>query len=176
MKAENVLLTHFSQRYPKIPILRSATAAALEASEPSDLVPSDATPTDQSSASPPTVEHEPVVAVAFDCASIPIGSMWKMSRYTPALERVFAEMAEAAEGEEGTEDAVVASELVAARKAAVSGSDSASIKSSDSKSQGKRSIEAQGEDDPSSGSMKKKRKGNKKGKQAKGDESAPLLV
>lgn len=46
---------------------------------------------------------EPPVAIAFDCVSIPIGSLWKMSRYTPALERVFAELAEpGAEDEEET--------------------------------------------------------------------------
>ena len=92
MEAEATLLTHFSQRYPKIPVLKGARPPVV---------------TDQSAAdtrvSPTPASGgefynkggtEPVVALAFDCASIPIGSMWKLSRYKPALERLFAELEE----------------------------------------------------------------------------------
>lgn len=67
-------------------------------------VPGEETPENHSGArtsADPSIE--PPVAIAFDCVSIPIGSLWKMSRYTPALERVFAELADAgAEDEEET--------------------------------------------------------------------------
>lgn len=103
MKAENLLLTHFSQRYPKIPKLRSTTALAPEPVVVPSMTSTEPLNLPSSSAAP---EHEPIVAVAFDCASIPIGSMWKMNRYTPILEKVFAELAaEAGEGEgEGEEE------------------------------------------------------------------------
>lgn len=81
MEAESILLTHFSQRYPKIPILRPAATNQPTTGGPSR-------------GEAAAVEPEPVVALAFDCASIPIGSMWKMSRYKPALERLFTELAE----------------------------------------------------------------------------------
>jgi len=88
MGAKNLLLTHFSQRYPKITDL-NAKAAVVEGAEASlpERAPSLA---------------RPVIGLAFDFASIPIGSMWKMERYTPALEQLFAETADAVEdAEEG---------------------------------------------------------------------------
>lgn len=42
----------------------------------------------------------PIISLAFDLASIPIGSMWKMEMYTPALEQLFAETADIGEEEE----------------------------------------------------------------------------
>lgn len=35
----------------------------------------------------------PIVALGFDGAAIPIGSLWKLSKYTPALEQLFSETA-----------------------------------------------------------------------------------
>jgi len=111
MKAKNILLTHFSQRYPKIPVLNPsstipAARGALVTTDddfrfgPEATFPTAETETSHSNA--PTVPPDnsdsdsdpiPIVGLAFDCASIPIGSMWKVNRYTPALEKLFAETA-----------------------------------------------------------------------------------
>lgn len=72
MNACNILLTHFSARYPKFP--------------PEFVV----------------KEHRgsaPIVAVAFDCSRFRIGDMWKLSMYMPAIEQCFMETKEE-EGEE----------------------------------------------------------------------------
>lgn len=83
MNAENLLLTHFSQRYPKIAIMNATSS-----------IPANIDPSVAPTQSPLTPLHPgPIVGLAFDCASIPIGSMWKLSRYTPALEQLFAEAA-----------------------------------------------------------------------------------
>lgn len=65
MKAENVLLTHFSARYPRMP--------------PSGVP----TPNVQGES------KEPILALAFDHASVPIGELWKMNLYLPAIEQSF---------------------------------------------------------------------------------------
>ncbi|PWN95607.1 hypothetical protein FA09DRAFT_134287 [Tilletiopsis washingtonensis] len=76
MNAKHCLLTHFSQRYPKLPRL-SAPGAASESGK-----------------------REPIVALAFDLASIAVRDMWKMERYRPALELLFdADEEEGAEGD-----------------------------------------------------------------------------
>jgi hypothetical protein len=62
MRAKNVLLTHFSNRFPKTP--QMATTG------PAD----------------PTT---PTVAVAFDHVTVSIGNLWKLSRYLPAIEQSF---------------------------------------------------------------------------------------
>lgn len=64
MKARNVLLTHFSARYPSVP-------------------PSVATERNPG---------DPIVALAFDHANITIGEMWKMNAYTKAIEQSFADL------------------------------------------------------------------------------------
>ncbi|KAF8434881.1 hypothetical protein L210DRAFT_3552991 [Boletus edulis BED1] len=64
MKARNILLTHFSARYPNIP--------------PS--VTSEHNPGD------------PTLALAFDHANIRIGDMWKMNAYIKAIEQSFADL------------------------------------------------------------------------------------
>jgi hypothetical protein len=99
MEAESILLTHFSQRYPKIPVLKAA--------RPSVITDGPATAADAGGCPPSSARKEsseknaePVVALAFDCASVPIGSMWKMSRYKPALGRLFAELEEEPGGDE----------------------------------------------------------------------------
>ncbi|KZT20914.1 hypothetical protein NEOLEDRAFT_1172230 [Neolentinus lepideus HHB14362 ss-1] len=61
MNAENILLTHFSARYPKMP--PSLTSESTH----------------------------PTIAVAFDHARIRIGDMWKLKAYLPAIEGSFEE-------------------------------------------------------------------------------------
>jgi hypothetical protein len=100
MQAENVLLTHFSQRYPKIPVLQSS-----DAPHPVSKTSLDSLPTSSS------LSKDIVIAVAFDCASIPIGSMWKMSRYTSALERLFSEMVDPNEADDKEELALRAAAM-----------------------------------------------------------------
>jgi ribonuclease Z len=64
MKAKHILLTHFSQRYPKMP--QSQASSGVDPAAP-----------------------DPIIALAFDHLSIPIGSLWKMSKYTEAIQRCF---------------------------------------------------------------------------------------
>ncbi|KAL7422932.1 hypothetical protein Q5752_002229 [Cryptotrichosporon argae] len=64
MGARAVLLNHFSQRYPKIPVLPTAAADA-------------ATPT---------------VSISFDLMSVRVGDMWKMAHYMDALGVLYAEL------------------------------------------------------------------------------------
>jgi len=71
MNAENVLLTHFSARYPQMP--------------PSGI-PTPSAHGDTSS--------EPILALAFDHANIAIGDMWKMNLYLPAIEQSFNDIAD----------------------------------------------------------------------------------
>ena len=131
MEAEATLLTHFSQRYPKIPILKGARPSVV---------------TDQSAActrvSPTPASGgelhnkegtEPVVALAFDCASIPIGSMWKLSRYKPALERLFAELEEEPGGRDNEEAALRATSMGRAPKPLESAAGTSSKPESDQK-------------------------------------------
>ncbi|KAH7882444.1 hypothetical protein F5I97DRAFT_1961874 [Phlebopus sp. FC_14] len=64
MKARNVLLTHFSGRYPTMP----------------------------PSAMRKRRNGDPVVALAFDHANIKIGNMWKMNAYMKAIEQSFVDL------------------------------------------------------------------------------------
>ncbi|KAG8949139.1 hypothetical protein FRC00_008236 [Tulasnella sp. 408] len=70
MNAKNILLTHFSQRYPKMPELQAPALA------------------DESLTSP---SEEPLapVAIAFDCATLRLGSLWKMEKYMGAMAQTF---------------------------------------------------------------------------------------
>lgn len=70
MNAQNILLTHFSARYPKMPPSVSERQAG-----------------------------DPIVAFAFDHANIKIGDMWKMGAYARAIEQSFIDIADI-EGEE----------------------------------------------------------------------------
>jgi ribonuclease Z len=72
MKARNILLNHFSQRYPKLPRLPTAS------------------PGDDESG-------QPVVSFSFDLMSIRVGDMWKMAHYMDAISELFKE----ADPEEG---------------------------------------------------------------------------
>lgn len=64
MKARNILLTHFSARYPNVP------PSVVTEHSPGD----------------------PTVALAFDHANIKISEMWKMNAYIKAIERSFADL------------------------------------------------------------------------------------
>lgn len=78
MRAQKVLLTHFSSRYPNMP---------------------------RYSASSPKgngTEHHPVIALAMDHACIRVGNLWKMATYFPAIEQSFRDMSDEVDEEEGT--------------------------------------------------------------------------
>jgi len=75
MRAQNVLLTHFSSRYPTMP--------RYFASSPKG----------------DGVEHQPTVALAMDHACIRLGDFWKMAMYIPAIEQSFRDI-----GDEGYEE------------------------------------------------------------------------
>lgn len=64
MKAKHCLLTHFSARYPKLPPLSDPLAEI-------DGV------------------REPIVAMAFDMATLRLDEFWKMERYRPAMGVLF---------------------------------------------------------------------------------------
>ncbi|EGO29330.1 hypothetical protein SERLADRAFT_412876 [Serpula lacrymans var. lacrymans S7.9] len=83
MNAQKILLTHFSARYPKLP-------------PPAILSP----PTSATSAS---IAKEPILALAFDHASIKIGDMWKMNTYMGAIEQCFIDTTEDGDEEENTD-------------------------------------------------------------------------
>ncbi|KAI0264706.1 hypothetical protein BC834DRAFT_882205 [Gloeopeniophorella convolvens] len=75
MRAENVLLTHFSSRYPTVP--------RYFASPRGD-----------------GIDFRPNVALAMDHARVRVGDLWKMSAYLRAVEQSFWDMADEADVEE----------------------------------------------------------------------------
>ncbi|KAJ6581024.1 hypothetical protein B0H19DRAFT_1251287 [Mycena capillaripes] len=77
MNAENVLLTHFSARYPRMPPPVG-----------------DARPTGYAG------RREPVVALAFDHANLTLGSMWRLNMYLPVIQQTFADTSDEADEEE----------------------------------------------------------------------------
>ncbi|KAJ3056704.1 hypothetical protein HK097_005105 [Rhizophlyctis rosea] len=81
MKARNLLLTHFSQRYPKIPIINL--------NEPSSVQ-----PVENGTANGASEEHRPNVAIAFDLMRIRMASFRKLELYTPALQALFTYIAD----------------------------------------------------------------------------------
>ncbi|KDQ10344.1 hypothetical protein BOTBODRAFT_115899 [Botryobasidium botryosum FD-172 SS1] len=87
MKAKHILLTHFSQRYPKMP--PSLLTPRLR--EPKPLEAESTDPEDSLATGDP---DKPVIALAFDHASIRVGSMWKMARYIPAIQQCYDESEE----------------------------------------------------------------------------------
>jgi ribonuclease Z len=76
MRAQNVLLTHFSSRYPTMP-------RYLASSPERD-----------------GIEHQPTVALAMDHACIRLGDLWKMARYFPAIEQNFRDIRDEGDVEE----------------------------------------------------------------------------
>ncbi|KAH0583074.1 hypothetical protein H2248_010964 [Termitomyces sp. 'cryptogamus'] len=89
MRAEHILLTHFSARYPRMP--------------PSAL------------RRPQNGDFRPIVALAFDHANFKIGDMWKTSYYLKALEQSFRETV----AEEGDEEEEVEANVMAGMDIAV---------------------------------------------------------
>ena len=61
MKAANVLLTHFSSRYPRLPDLKQYLRD--------------------------TGGDSPVVGIAFDLSTVPIGAMKRLHNYLPIIEQ-----------------------------------------------------------------------------------------
>ena len=78
MSADNVLLTHFSARYPRLPpavLNRSGEATA-----------------------------RPLVTMAFDHARMTFGTMWKVNTYLPAIKQCMEDSADA--DDEGVDTSV----------------------------------------------------------------------
>lgn len=71
MNAENILLTHFSARYPQMP----------PSSLPRALARGDS-------------RRDPFLGLAFDNTDIKIGNVWKMNAYLQAIEQSFLETTE----------------------------------------------------------------------------------
>lgn len=82
MNAENILLTHFSARYPKLP--------------PDALAPTSSTKT------PTGGSRGPVIALAFDHANIKIGDMWKLNHYMDAIQQCLKDSSDDGDEEETT--------------------------------------------------------------------------
>ncbi|KAI0305153.1 hypothetical protein B0F90DRAFT_1701754 [Multifurca ochricompacta] len=76
MRAQNVLLTHFSSRYPTMPRYTTCTRGDF-------------------------ANDKPTIALAMDHACIRVGDLWKMAAYFPAIEQSFKDIGD--EGEEGEE-------------------------------------------------------------------------
>lgn len=76
MNARNILLTHFSQRYPKVAVVSAAPADSTTFSGP-----------------------RPTIATAFDYASLRIGDLWKMEKYMPAIVQCYDDADEDEAGE-----------------------------------------------------------------------------
>ncbi|KAA1473038.1 hypothetical protein DENSPDRAFT_930713 [Dentipellis sp. KUC8613] len=95
MNAQNILLTHFSTRYPHMP------ARYFRPPSPSR------SPKRSPSPAPVPTSEEPVVAMALDHARIRVGDMWKLQAYMPAIERSFIDSKE--EGDDEEEEMLLAS-------------------------------------------------------------------
>lgn len=76
MRAQNILLTHFSSRYPTMP--------RYFASSPKG----------------DSTEHQPTVALAMDHACIRLGDFWKMAMYIPAIGQHFRDIKDEGDDEE----------------------------------------------------------------------------
>ncbi|KAI9458853.1 hypothetical protein BJY52DRAFT_1267524 [Lactarius psammicola] len=84
MRAQNVLLTHFSSRYPTMP--RYFVSPKRD-----------------------DADDKPTVALAMDHACIRVGDLWKMAAYIPAIAQSFKDIAD--EGDEEEEAALVRASL-----------------------------------------------------------------
>lgn len=78
MRAQNVLLTHFSSRYPTMP-------RYLVSSPKGD-----------------GTEHRPTIALAMDHSCIRVGNFWKMAAYFPAIEQSFRDIGDDVDEEEAS--------------------------------------------------------------------------
>ncbi|KAF2480878.1 hypothetical protein BDY17DRAFT_270459 [Neohortaea acidophila] len=94
MGAKACVLTHFSQRYQKLPVLEYRETEEEKAEEESLLAPA---PTAGSATTAPPeavrlkVSADMRVAVAFDYMRIKVGEIGQMEKFTPALLKLFAE-------------------------------------------------------------------------------------
>jgi ribonuclease Z len=77
MRAQNVLLTHFSSRYPTLPRYFASPRVG-------------------------DISHEPTIALAMDHACIRVGDVWKMATYLPAIEQSFKDITDEGDDEEET--------------------------------------------------------------------------
>ena len=66
MNAQNILLTHFSARYPKMPPSQKDTSGT----------------------------NAPTIALALDHLRVPLHSLWKINMYLPAIEHAYADVVE----------------------------------------------------------------------------------
>ncbi|KAI9675768.1 MAG: hypothetical protein M1817_001135 [Caeruleum heppii] len=130
MGARRILLTHFSQRYPKIPVIDNsatdrATAAAQDKSDPLVLSMSSETPGERSfrprqerstkersrspedgwvkKTKPPT--HDMKIGLAFDYMRVKVGEISHMEHFTPALIKLY-EAEDADDAEDATAIAI----------------------------------------------------------------------
>ncbi len=76
MRAQNVLLTHFSSRYPTMPRYFASSPKGDDN------------------------EHRPTVALAMDHARIRVGDLWKMAVYFPAIQQSFRDIQDEGDEEE----------------------------------------------------------------------------
>jgi hypothetical protein len=83
MGARNILLNHFSQRYPKLPKLNTFS----------------------NHNKPSTTGHQDI-SISFDLMSVRLGEMWRMKYYHDAMELLFPPEEEAEEEGDGVESAV----------------------------------------------------------------------
>lgn len=107
MRAKNLLLTHFSSRYPHMPDYISDSPAPSRPPSPSPSSLSQPSLPSQPAPKSPARnddEHTPVVAIALDHARLRVGDMWKMQLYLKAVEASFWDGRE--EGDEEEEEAV----------------------------------------------------------------------
>jgi ribonuclease Z len=77
MRAQSVLLTHFSSRYPTLPRYFASPRKG-------------------------GTSHEPTIALAMDHACIRVGDVWKMATYLPAIEQSFKDITDEGDDEEET--------------------------------------------------------------------------
>ncbi|PWN46689.1 hypothetical protein IE53DRAFT_382693 [Violaceomyces palustris] len=89
MRARNLLLTHFSQRYPKLARISNSSVTTTKTNsakyegiqDGGDHV---------GKGSDGRERKDPVVALAFDLVSYPASELWKVEKYTAAMEQLFA--------------------------------------------------------------------------------------
>ncbi|KAJ7065274.1 hypothetical protein C8F01DRAFT_737448 [Mycena amicta] len=85
MGAENILLTHFSARYPRLPVKSEPNAA--NGIDPHNI---NGWPG----------KREPVVGLAFDHLSLTLGTMWRLGMYLSAIQLAYADTSEEEDDEE----------------------------------------------------------------------------
>ncbi|EPQ30968.1 uncharacterized protein PFL1_01157 [Pseudozyma flocculosa PF-1] len=115
MDADNLLLTHFSQRYPKM--ARSSLFAASSSAAASAPAPANGDRVLQPATEHGTAKKMPI-ALAFDLVTYPLSKFGTIQKYTPALEALFAadfdEDANDVEMGEGGGDAAAEGQVAAA--------------------------------------------------------------